>query len=621
MTRLPPPSSNSTVTSPTTLVMTEPTTPPTYPNYLKDSPYAELVKRQYKQRRANHSSDKQRDNVLPGSTDSTPSSVYSAIRKAKLKASGSAFLLSVDNADKLEDMDLRLPSAWNPNDKGQCVELSSDNRRLKYVGVGKDDTDAASVRSNFPMRSQCGIFYFEVEIVSKGRDGYIGIGFCWQSNLLSRLPGWDDHSWGYHGDDGHSFCGSGNGRPYGPKFGTGDTIGCGINFQDMTAFYTKNGVHLGTAFTNIQGASLYPCVGFRTPGEQVEVNFGDKEFKFDIEHYIKEEKSKVLAEIAAIPITETAINGPNPSNASSSSTPAKPMVKSSNPAINNMESTKILHDLVLSYMTHHGFSSSAKTFAKDVAQVRVSNGEAAASELLENEQDMLQRQEIRHAMMAGDVDMAIELCEKHYPSVLDDNDMLLFKLECHKFIELMRRNAEHQGYQAKPPAPTTKAVGSKQDDMEIDDNEVEVRRGYKRRRSVHDEEDASSISSASSAESVEDDDELEGLLSNAMVYGQQLQKNYGRDERPEVQKALVETFSLIAYRDPFQSPIAHVLEERRVDDLVNELNSAILVSQNRPAMPQLERMYKQSQAAIQELVLAGHGKASVIDVQKDALLG
>jgi hypothetical protein len=38
-------------------------------------------------------------------------------------------------------------------------------------------------------------------------------------------------------------------------------------------------------------------------------------------------------------------------------------------------------------------------------------------------------------------------------------------------------------------------------------------------------------------------------------------------------------------------------------------------------MPQLERMYKQSQTAIQELVLAGNGKASVIDVQKDALLG
>jgi len=163
---------------------------------------------------------------------------------------------------------------------------------ISSLGVGKDDTDAASVRANFPMRPQCGIFYFEVEIVSKGRDGYIGIGFCWQSNLLNRLPGWDDHSWGYHGDDGHSFCSSGNGKPYGPKFGTGDTIGCGVNFQDMSAFYTKNGVDLGTAFQGLQGASLYPCVGFRTPGEQVEVNFGEREFKFDIEHYVKVRKKK-----------------------------------------------------------------------------------------------------------------------------------------------------------------------------------------------------------------------------------------------------------------------------------------------------------------------------------------
>jgi len=52
-----------------------------------------------------------------------------------MKTSGQPFHLSLDNADKLEDLDLKLPTAWNPNDKGHCVELSSDNRRLKYVGM------------------------------------------------------------------------------------------------------------------------------------------------------------------------------------------------------------------------------------------------------------------------------------------------------------------------------------------------------------------------------------------------------------------------------------------------------------------------------------------------------
>lgn len=63
--------------------------------------------------------------------------------------------------------------------------------------------------------------------------------------LLSRVPGWEPESWGYHGDDGNSFAAQNVGKHYGPTFTTGDTIGCGINFRIGTAFFTKNGVALG----------------------------------------------------------------------------------------------------------------------------------------------------------------------------------------------------------------------------------------------------------------------------------------------------------------------------------------------------------------------------------------
>lgn len=63
---------------------------------------------------------------------------------------------------------------------------------------------------------------------------------------LSRLPGWEKNSFGYHGDDGCAFQSSGTGSAYGPTFSTGDVIGCCWNMMDNTVFYTKNGVNLGT---------------------------------------------------------------------------------------------------------------------------------------------------------------------------------------------------------------------------------------------------------------------------------------------------------------------------------------------------------------------------------------
>lgn len=49
----------------------------------------------------------------------------------------------------------------------------------------------------------------------------MGIGLSISGVNMNRLPGWDKNSFGYHGDDGHSFCSSGSGHPYGPTFTTG----------------------------------------------------------------------------------------------------------------------------------------------------------------------------------------------------------------------------------------------------------------------------------------------------------------------------------------------------------------------------------------------------------------
>jgi Ran-binding protein 9/10 len=59
-------------------------------------------------------------------------------------------------------------------------------------------------------------------------------------------------SWGYHSDDGRKYGtvdlgwrGDGYGYNYAETFSTGDTIGCGVNFKEHTAYFAKNGRFLG----------------------------------------------------------------------------------------------------------------------------------------------------------------------------------------------------------------------------------------------------------------------------------------------------------------------------------------------------------------------------------------
>lgn len=105
---------------------------------------------------------------------------------------------------------------------------------------------------------------------------------------LNRLPGWDPVSYGYHGDDGCFFAASGKGRDYGPKFTTGDIVGCGINFISRTIFFTKNGVNIGVAATNIPtDKPLYPTIGMQAKDQIVDTNFGQSKFHYNIETELK----------------------------------------------------------------------------------------------------------------------------------------------------------------------------------------------------------------------------------------------------------------------------------------------------------------------------------------------
>lgn len=60
---------------------------------------------------------------------------------------------------------------------------------MLFSGHGKTHRDAASVQATHAIPAACGLYYFEVKIVSKGRDGYMGIGLSAQGVNMNRLPG------------------------------------------------------------------------------------------------------------------------------------------------------------------------------------------------------------------------------------------------------------------------------------------------------------------------------------------------------------------------------------------------------------------------------------------------
>ena len=108
------------------------------------------------------------------------------------------------------------------------------------------------------------------------------IGLTTKESDLHRAPGWDINTYGYHGDDGKKFAAQTWGKKYGPTFKKNDIVGCGVNLENQTCFYTLNGSYLGIAFREVPITGLIPTVGLGSEDEELEVNFGQNPFTYDI---------------------------------------------------------------------------------------------------------------------------------------------------------------------------------------------------------------------------------------------------------------------------------------------------------------------------------------------------
>ncbi|EEB15664.1 Ran-binding protein, putative [Pediculus humanus corporis] len=551
-----------------------------------------------------------------------------------------------------------LPRSWSPKDKYNYIGLSQNNLRVHYKGHGKTHKDAASVRATHPIPPACGLYYFEVKIVSKGRDGYMGIGLSAQGVNMNRLPGWDKHSYGYHGDDGHSFCSSGTGQPYGPTFTTGDVIGCGVNLIDNTCFYTKNGHNLGVAFTDLP-PNLYPTVGLQTPGEVVDANFGQEPFMFDIEDMMRELRARTRLTIEDFPVSE--VHG---------------------------EWQAIIHKMISTYLVHHGYCATAEAFAHSTGQVF--NEELAS---------IKSRQRILKLVLAGRMGEAIETTFRLYPGLLEHNQNLLFQLKCRQFVEMIngtdsevcpnRLNRGHGNFSpshtsntpSRPASPIQTSViqstktfnGNKarnrrlsteqlnqqnnfsvngnsavdtvirtnayeENDIDMDNTNVTERSSHYNTK-VLSPETQNGVQNGSNHhfewEDVKETEDMDVDSSNKrqvcggskpgiermLEFGRELYnmsvrlgQEQGKDENNK--KMLQDAFSLLAYSNPWNSPVGWQLEPLQRETVCSSLNSAILESSQLPRRPPLEVALAHARELILLMSRSGLGSCAFSNVDE-----
>lgn len=581
------------------------------PSYLKGSKYAERLEEALKAKLAEHRESKSTHSSNPGSLSTSSSSIN--LHKAAASHRGLTHEIIERTPALPQDPISPWPMRWNDGDKFPQLEIEDGGRLAKFAGTQKTHDEAAAVRTDFPMPRECGIYYYEVTIISKGKDGrMIGLGFSGPKVALSRIPGWEPDSYAYHGDDGQVFSNSTTGKAYGPKFGTLDVIGCGINFRTNTAFFTKNGHMLGTAFRDLKpNMQYFPTVGMKKPNETVRANFGQEPFAFDIDKMMQDEKMAIQAEIAR-------------------SKSAWDVAR---------DETPLIHQLVAQYLAHDGYVETARAFSNEIvdeARALASDGEAEIPYLAAVEDvDAIHRQKIRTAILEGDIDKALKHTTAYYPSVLRENEKIYFKLRCRKFIEMIRRCNELNPQSHQSSAQSSKRgadpVPNKRYSTTTDEYDFEME--LDEQLGVHNpppswdhkDQDQDNDDDDDDDDELEDEDDVQDkeaqclqLTEETIKYGMELKSEFANDPRREIKRALEDTFALIGYANPRESSLAPLLEVAGRVPVAEELNSAILVSLGKSSSAVLELLLQQTEALLSLLAEDG-GPGAFVNLQRDFL--
>lgn len=392
-------------------------------------------------------------------------------------------------------------------------------------------------------------------------------------------------------------------------------------------------------FENVgKDCDVFPAVGLCYTNESVHANFGQETFKYDIEDHVLQQRNHIWAKIQSTPLT-----WPMEKLRSHDVSP------SANTAVTDPSDKLPLNDLVLSYLSHHGYARTARAFE---SQCRARGGLSAHAPTVTSEptvtptddyvmdmdicdgpsttstsglavlspipsDDMELRTRIIQLVVSGDVDTALAATRKHFPLVLQaDAGLMLFKLRCRKFVELVleaaelkkKMTAEENEMHVEGCGPVSRSVSgsvleSVSEDtvgsdggvmvdgvgMDIDDGEAEIDApdmsgrpemsmppssapiaiGPSRKPSLVSLSSTSSWAGATAAQ-------YGSALERAVAYGQELESDY--KHRPEVRAIFKRTSVIMAYDDPLEAggDAAEVAGQAARVALATELNQAIL---------------------------------------------
>ncbi|KAI0035256.1 hypothetical protein K488DRAFT_83219 [Vararia minispora EC-137] len=489
----------------------------------------------------------------------------------------------------------RLPTRWSEQDRHPYLSVSADGRDLTYNGAGyhnNQNVDAGLARANHPIPPACGIYYYEVEILSKSQKAQVSIGFTTTAPRLNKLPGWEKESWGYYGDDGQAYTIPPDkdvkvGQPFGQAFGSGDIVGAGIDFSQNRAFFTRNGMLIGHVFDTLGSKpdqTYYPSVGLRHAHEHIRANFGHAPFRYDVDEHAQGARDAVWNKIQRQSLDWQRVGA----------TDVEGDVKMDVPAGEETaeRGREELGRLVLGYLVHHGYAKSAAALQEQLARESHSTIPARPAGAGAPNSPLERRLAVLRAVLDGDIDAAVARAEAWFPSVLSAHDgRVRLRLRCRKFVELVNDAAAvKRRVDAVRDAGSGPGAGIEVDGMDVDADG----RG-----------------------------EAEAALKRAIAYGQQLRAEYKKDQRREVQGALEQAFAVVLYHFPSEmgGEIGRWAGREGREALAAEVNEAILESQGFARHPALERAFRQAVATTVQLGYQGVGAGVYADVRRELLDG